>query len=192
MEKKLGGGDPTGERIRQGAHGARELLSDKLQALRSNPVFEGGRLCGRLDFEMAMVAVPAGEAGKVGTAGRGLQKLESAPVLFSERGCLRGVEPASPQLLARMSKHGRTVDIAAEGSDDMRFLDMCGAEASAGGPGNQSILLRPEPSKAAALEEFLHGTQARLGIFLGHGRPRLRGVSCQGLHDQTQKTGGSG
>lgn len=29
---------------------------------------------------------------------------------------------------------------------------------------NSSILLRENPSKAALLEEFLHGTQARLGI----------------------------
>lgn len=167
VEKKLGGGDPTRERIQLMAHGACELLKEKLEALRSNPVFEGGRLWGRLDFEMAVAAVPVGEVGKTGAVGRGLRELESSPVLLSKRGCLRGVEPASPELLARMSKHGRTVDIAAEGSDDMRFLDMCGAEASAGGPGSRSILLRPDPSKAAALEEFLHGTQARLGIFSG-------------------------
>lgn len=91
VEKKLGGGDPTGERIRQGARGARELLKDKLQALRSNPVFEGGRLWGRLDFEMAVAAVPAGEAGKVGTAGRGLQKLERPwPTVISEPIVSRG------------------------------------------------------------------------------------------------------
>ncbi len=29
---------------------------------------------------------------------------------------------------------------------------------------NSSILLRENPSKTALLEEFLHGTQARLGI----------------------------
>jgi hypothetical protein len=39
-----------------------------------------------------------------------------------------------------------------------------GAEANVGGPGHLHILLRENPSKAAALEEFLHGTQSRLGI----------------------------
>lgn len=90
VEKKLGGGDPTRERIRQGARGARELLKDKLQALRSNPVFEGARLWGRLDFEMAVAAVPAG-VGKTGTVGRGLQKLERAwPTEISEPIVSRG------------------------------------------------------------------------------------------------------
>lgn len=44
------------------------------------------------------------------------------------------------------------------------MLDYFGAEASVSGINNSSILLRQNPSKAAALEEFLHGTQARLGI----------------------------
>jgi hypothetical protein len=39
---------------------------------------------------------------------------------------------------------------------------MRGAEAAAFGA--EDILLRPNPSKAAVLEEFLHGTQQRLGI----------------------------
>ena len=39
-----------------------------------------------------------------------------------------------------------------------------GAEAAAGGPGRLAILLRENPSQAAAMEEFLHGTQDRLGI----------------------------
>lgn len=44
------------------------------------------------------------------------------------------------------------------------MLDYFGAEASVGGENMTSILLRENPSKAAALEEFLHGTQYRLGI----------------------------
>ena len=44
------------------------------------------------------------------------------------------------------------------------MLEYFGAEASVGGVNNSSILLRENPSKAAVLEEFLHGTQARLGI----------------------------
>jgi hypothetical protein len=38
------------------------------------------------------------------------------------------------------------------------------AEANAGGPDQMSIILRAGSSKAAILEEFLHGTQNRLGI----------------------------
>ncbi|QJD70182.1 hypothetical protein HG421_19980 [Xanthomonas campestris pv. badrii] len=38
------------------------------------------------------------------------------------------------------------------------------AEANVGGPDYTHILLRNDPSKAAVLEEFLHGTQSRLGI----------------------------
>lgn len=44
------------------------------------------------------------------------------------------------------------------------MLDYFGAEASVGGVNNTHILLRENPSKAALLEEFLHGTQTRLGI----------------------------
>ncbi len=46
----------------------------------------------------------------------------------------------------------------------MRYLDYMGAEANVGGPGMTHILVRDNPSKAAVLEEFLHGTQAKLGI----------------------------
>lgn len=56
----------------------------------------------------------------------------------------------------------RAVTWATPGSDAERFLNMRGAEAAAFGP--EDILLRPNPSKAAVLEEFLHGTQQRLGI----------------------------
>jgi RHS repeat-associated protein len=85
---------------------------------------------------------------------------------------LMGVEPASPELLTAVSRH-RAVVIAKEGSEEMRFLDHFGAEASAGGEGTAHILLRPNPSKAAVLEEFLHGTQDRLGILDRLGRQGL-------------------
>ncbi|QDH71791.1 hypothetical protein FKV23_08710 [Lysobacter alkalisoli] len=38
------------------------------------------------------------------------------------------------------------------------------AEANVGGKSFTHILLRENPSKAAVLEEFLHGTQARIGV----------------------------
>lgn len=76
---------------------------------------------------------------------------------------LMGVEPASPELLSAISKK-REVVIAKPGSEELRMLDYFGAEASVGGPNNTHILLRENPSKAAVLEEFLHGTQTKLGI----------------------------
>lgn len=76
---------------------------------------------------------------------------------------LMGVEPASTELLTAVGNK-RSLVIAKPGSEELRMLDYFGAEASVGGVHNSSILLRENPSKAAVLEEFLHGTQARLGI----------------------------
>ncbi|MCZ8092085.1 MAG: hypothetical protein O9331_01205 [Acidovorax sp.] len=76
---------------------------------------------------------------------------------------LMGVELASKELLTAVGAK-RAVVIARPGSDELRMLDYFGAEASVGGVNNSSIVLRENPSKAALLEEFLHGTQARLGI----------------------------
>ena len=58
--------------------------------------------------------------------------------------------------------------IADEGSDALRFLNMRNAEATAFGA--DDILLRADPSKAAVLEEFLPGTQQRLGVIDRLGR----------------------
>ena len=76
---------------------------------------------------------------------------------------LMGVEPVSPELISAVSKK-RDVVIAQPGSEELRMLDYFGAEASVGGDNNTHILLRENPSKAALLEEFLHGTQSKLGI----------------------------
>lgn len=75
-----------------------------------------------------------------------------------------GVERASPELLSAVQSHGRTITFAAEGSEELRYLNVIGAEANVGGPNLTHILLRGSPSKAALLEEFLHGTQWGLGI----------------------------
>jgi hypothetical protein len=63
-----------------------------------------------------------------------------------------------------MRDHGRTVRIVGEGSDELRYLNAMNAEANVGGAGHLDIILRENPSRAAAMEEFLHGTQDRLGI----------------------------
>ena len=76
---------------------------------------------------------------------------------------LSGVERASDELLESVGRK-RSVEIVSEGSEELRYLDAVGAEANVGGETMSHILLRPNPSKAAVLEEFLHGTQHRLGI----------------------------
>ena len=79
---------------------------------------------------------------------------------------IEGAEEAGSigRLLRSVEQHGRTITFATQGSDELRYLDYMGAEANVGGPGRLSILLRENPSKEAILEEFLHGTQDRLGI----------------------------
>ncbi len=76
---------------------------------------------------------------------------------------LMGVEPASSELISAVANK-RAVVIAKLGSEELCMLDYFGAEASVGGVNNTHILLRENPSKAAVIEEFLHGTQTRLGI----------------------------
>ena len=45
----------------------------------------------------------------------------------------------------------------------MRYLEFMKAEANVGGENMDHILVRSNPSKAAILEEFLHGAQHKLG-----------------------------
>jgi hypothetical protein len=82
---------------------------------------------------------------------------------------LMGVEKASDELIAAVSKKRRVV-IATDGSEELRMLEYFSAEASVGGEDMASIILRENPSKAAVLEEFLHGTQHKLGIIDDLGR----------------------
>ncbi len=63
----------------------------------------------------------------------------------------------------------REISWATPGSGGERFLNMRGAEA-ASFPPDIEILLRPNPSKAAVLEEFLHGTQSKVGVLDRLGR----------------------
>lgn len=56
----------------------------------------------------------------------------------------------------------RNLFVAKPGTDDFKFLQMTGADASAGGPGNLSILVRGDnPQRLTLMEEFLHGTQSK-------------------------------
>jgi len=76
---------------------------------------------------------------------------------------------ASEALLNLMRAHGRTIVIATEGSAELRYLESNGLEGSAGGENNSHIILRPGASRATAMEEFLHGTQSRLGVVMQRG-----------------------
>jgi large repetitive protein len=86
-----------------------------------------------------------------------------ANVLFQDGG-LRGTQAASEELLQAVAAKGRTINYALPGSDELRYLDYMRANANVGGENATHILLRTDPKKIEVLEEFLHGTQQRLGI----------------------------
>jgi hypothetical protein len=76
----------------------------------------------------------------------------------------KNVTKISDDLLQAMRDKGRTIDVALKGSDDYRYLKSIGAEASINTGVPNHILISEDASKSALLEEFLHGTQSRLGI----------------------------
>jgi hypothetical protein len=135
------------------------------------PVAEAGGLSFRLGPGAGAVA-PAGAAGREPVAGAAVAEQEAAAtadagvapnraVMFNQG--VRGSEAASEGLLDAVGAR-RTVQIATEGSEEMRYLDYMGANANVGGPNMTDILLRPNPTKIEVMEEFLHGTQFKAGI----------------------------
>lgn len=75
-----------------------------------------------------------------------------------------GTVPITEDLVNAMRNKGRKIDIAVKGSDDYRYLKSIGAEGSINTGVPNHIFIREDASKSTLLEEFLHGTQARLGI----------------------------
>jgi hypothetical protein len=63
-----------------------------------------------------------------------------------------------------MRSKGRTITVAEEGSEELRYLDYMRANASVGGGLLNDILLRPAPRVIEVWEEFLHGTQRKCGL----------------------------
>ncbi|MBZ0187884.1 MAG: hypothetical protein K8F91_16680, partial [Candidatus Obscuribacterales bacterium] len=74
------------------------------------------------------------------------------------------LQKASPELIRNMEHKGRDILIAQPGTDEFRYLISEGLEGSAGNADLMHILLRSEVKKITALEEFLHGTQGKIGI----------------------------
>jgi hypothetical protein len=78
---------------------------------------------------------------------------------------IRGDTLASDELLRSMQLGGRrTIVIAQEGSDDAKYLDWMRANASMNTGDPNHILARSDLRKIEILEEYLHGTQQKLGI----------------------------
>jgi hypothetical protein len=115
-------------------------------------------------------SAPAGFAGKktvdwiVSKFGKGF--VASKGALFSSNE-LASVERASAELIEKVGGR-RVISWADEGTDALRYLNYRRAEAAS--LGAEDIILRRNPGKAAVLEEFLHGTQQRLGIIDKLGR----------------------
>ena len=90
-------------------------------------------------------------------------------------GLKRGTQPAPPALLRMMQseRHDRTIVFATEESDELRLLEWFGANADCNGDGYRHIILREDPRLIEAWEEFLHGTQFKLGLLSARAEDRL-------------------
>ena len=73
------------------------------------------------------------------------------------------LQKATPELLTGMAEKGRQIVIATAGSEELAYMDAMYVNALARGVSKSEIWLRENPLKIAALEEFLHGSQARHG-----------------------------
>jgi hypothetical protein len=78
-------------------------------------------------------------------------------------------KPADQALINKLSKKGWKIDVARPGTDDWRWLTMVGADASFNTGVPKHILIKEGAPKSALLEEFLHGTQANLGLLKKYG-----------------------
>src|SRR5438105_13766562 len=76
----------------------------------------------------------------------------------------RGIELAPGSLLERIRSKRRVIAFALPDSAELRYLDIMRANANCGGAELRHIILRSEPRKIEAIEEFLHGTHVRNGL----------------------------
>ncbi|MDJ0596570.1 MAG: hypothetical protein QNJ72_42485 [Pleurocapsa sp. MO_226.B13] len=77
---------------------------------------------------------------------------------------VRGDTIASGDLLQSIINKGRKIVVATPDSEEARFLDYFGANASVNTGDINQMIVRPDVLKIEILEEFLHGTQQKLGI----------------------------
>ncbi|MEM7760463.1 MAG: hypothetical protein AAF298_20385 [Cyanobacteria bacterium P01_A01_bin.40] len=77
---------------------------------------------------------------------------------------IRGDTVAAKELLQSIENKGKTIIFAVLGSDEAKLLDYFGANASVNTNNINHIIVRPDVLKIEILEEFLHGTQQKLGI----------------------------
>jgi hypothetical protein len=123
---------------------------------------------GELAGSLMMTFTPIGGIKALGfkelEALGGAEKLEQMSAAELEQLGLKRthseLQPASPELLAIMRRHIREIKIAEPGSDEWKYLETLGVNGSS--LGQNSILLKQGSSKITAIEEFLHGTQARI------------------------------
>ncbi len=76
----------------------------------------------------------------------------------------RGDTVASKELLQSIEAKGKIIVFALPESDEAKLLDFFGANASVNTNNINHIIVRPDVLKIEILEEFLHGTQYKLGI----------------------------
>ena len=77
---------------------------------------------------------------------------------------LGSTERITVELINAMQAMGRTIHIAVKDSEDYKYLETMGAEASTNTGMPDHIIIKEDASKSALLEEFLHGVQNRIGI----------------------------
>lgn len=136
----------------------------RFRVQRDGPIATMGTLYGIAGTTVVSAGLGGVATSLAGTTGGTAGAVAARGVSLNSSNLAMGVERASPELLAAVQGHGRTIQIVAEGSEELRYLNYIGAEANVGGETMSHILLQANPSKAAVLEEFLHGTQFRLGI----------------------------
>lgn len=74
------------------------------------------------------------------------------------------MQKASSELLDAMKRKGRDIVIAQPGMEEFDYLTFRKVEGSAGGDNHAHMLMKPGCMKITAVEEFLHGTQSKIGM----------------------------
>ena len=73
-------------------------------------------------------------------------------------------KPIDQALIQKIQDKGWTINIARKGSDDYRYLIKYNIDASINTGVPKHILIKEGAPKSALLEEYLHGTQLKLGL----------------------------